>query len=372
VPGPRVLVLGSGIAGASTAFALAAGGADVVVVDSVRPGQATAAGAGIIEPWSTSADGPVYDLYAAGAAYYPSLVDRLRELGVADIGYRAAGALVVDVDAARLDEVERRLRRRTAGVPVAGAIQRLDADEARAIFPPLAGDLPAVHVSGGARVDGRLLRAGLLAAAQRLGAVMIASAARLTPRPPDSLAVVTPNGEIGADAVVVACGAWVNGVLAPLGHRLPVEPQRGQLVHLLLDGQDTASWPSLLPLSDHYVVPFDAGRVVVGATRESGSGFDPRVTAEGVRRVLGDALSVAPGLAGASLLETRVGLRPLAPVPFLGPLPGVADLFVNAGFGAAGLTMAPVAGEALAQLMLTGASELDLAPFRPVTADPAP
>lgn len=172
----------------------------------------------------------------------------------------------------------------------------------------------------------------------------------------------TPGGEIGADVVVVAAGAWANSLLEPLGHQLAVEPQRGQIAHLLLEGSDTAGWPSVLPLASHYIVPFDAGRVVVGATRETGSGFDARVTAGGVLEVLGNALSVAPGLASASLIETRVGLRPLAEPhgPFLGPVTGLPNLFVNAGFGPAGLTMAPVAGAALAQLVLTGSCDLDL------------
>jgi D-amino-acid dehydrogenase len=82
-----------------------------------------------------------------------------------------------------------------------------------------------------------------------------------------------------------------------------------------------------------------------------------------VLEVLRNALSVAPGLASASVIETRVGLRPLAAQPFLGPVPGHRRLFVNAGFGPAGLTMAPVAGEALAQLVLTGSSDVDLTAF---------
>jgi D-amino-acid dehydrogenase len=175
--------------------------------------------------------------------------------------------------------------------------------------------------------------------------------------------VHTPDGQIGADAVVVAAGAWTNSVLEPLGHRLAVEPQRGQIVHLQVEGGDTAAWPSVLPLASHYLVPFDAGRVVVGATRETGSGFDPRITAAGVAEVLTNALSVAPGLASASLIETRVGLRPLSARPFLGLMTG--NLYVNAGFGAAGLTMAPAAGHALAQRILTGSSDIDLGPFAP-------
>jgi glycine/D-amino acid oxidase-like deaminating enzyme len=44
---------------------------------------------------------------------------------------------------------------------------------------------------------------------------------------------------------------------------------------------------------------------------------------------------------------------------------GLPNLFVNTGFGPAGLTMAPVAGEALAQLILTGSCDLDLSAFAP-------
>jgi D-amino-acid dehydrogenase len=181
---------------------------------------------------------------------------------------------------------------------------------------------------------------------------------------PDRLGRALP---LGADVAVVACGAWVNSVLEPLGYQLAVEPQRGQIAHLLLEGSDTASWPSVLPLASHYIVSFDAGRIVVGATRETGSGFDARITAGGVFEVLSNALSVAPGLVSASLIETRVGLRPLATRhgPYLGPLVGLPTLFVNTGFGPAGLTMAPVAGAALAQLILTGSCDLDLNAFAP-------
>jgi D-amino-acid dehydrogenase len=365
---PQIAVIGGGIAGASTAFALAVAGAEVVVVDGGFPGQATAAGAGIIAPWSSNSDGPIYDLYAAGTSYYPTLIERLGAVGIADVAYHVAGALVVHADPARLDDVERELRRRTAGVTVAGSVERLDARQARTLFPPLSADLHAVLVSGGARVDGRRLRSGLLAAAQRLGAVVVNATARLSATAAGSWQVHTSNGTIGADVVVVACGAWANNVVEPLGYHLAVEPQRGQLAHLLLDGVDTDDWPALLPLSaSHYLVPFDAGRIVVGATRETGSGFDPRVTAGGMCEVLVNALSVAPGLAAAPVIETRVGLRPLAPrqLPFLGPVDGLANLFVNAGFGAAGLTMAPVVGEALAQLIVTGSCDLDLNAFVP-------
>jgi D-amino-acid dehydrogenase len=362
---PRVAVIGSGVAGASTAFALARGGADVTIIESGYVGQATAAGAGIIQPWSSTSDGSVYELYAAGASYYPRFVELLADSGVTDIGYRVSGSIVVDADPDRLDEVERRVRARTVGIPAAGTIERVDESAARSLFPPLARGLQALHISGGARVDGRRLRDGLLEAAGRHGAVLVSAEAHLDRRS-DGPPVVQAGGErFEVDAVVVAGGAWTNRLLAPIGYSVPVEPQRGQITHVLLDGVDTSGWPSVLPMASHYLVSFDHGRLAVGATRETGSGFDPRVTAGGLRDVLSSALEIAPGLAEATVLETRVGLRPLADgqAPFIGAVPGRPGLYVNAGFGAAGLTMAPVVGDALAQQILRGASEVDLSPF---------
>lgn len=371
MPKPSVVIVGSGVAGASTAFALARAAADVTVVDSGQPGQATAAGAGILEPWSTGTDGAVYDLYAAGAAYYPTLLAALADAGVTDIGYYAAGSILVHDDPAALDEVEARVRRRTSGLALAGEVARLDARGARELFPPLADGLHAVRIGGGARVDGRRLRDGLLSAAQRLGAVVQPGHARVATDSRGACTVWVDGRELAADAVLVAAGAWTNDVLQPLGCRVPVEPQRGQLVHLRLEGVDTANWPTVLPLADNYIVPFDGGRIVVGATRETGSGFDPRVTAAGLREVLDSALAVAPGLASATVLESRVGLRPFTTdeAPCIGPVAEVPGLFVNAGFGAAGLTMAPVAGAALARLILGGEPEIDLGAFAPAPAN---
>jgi D-amino-acid dehydrogenase len=374
MPEPRVIVIGSGVAGASTAFALALGGADVTVVDTDQGGQATAAGAGIVQPWSSAVDGPFYDLYAAGAEFYPTLVGQLGELGVADVGHRRTGSLVVNPDPEALDPVAERLTAR-AGRPAAraamGDVERLDGEQARELFPPLAPALTALHVPGGARVDGRRLRDGLLHAATLLGARIRPGHARLVPATsagrsctPD---VMVDDERYEVDVVVAAGGAWTPELLAPLGRRLAVHPQRGQITHLGLAGTDTSRWPSLLPLSSHYLLAFDDSRVVVGATRETGAGFDARVTAQGQHEVLDNALRVAPGLATATLLETRVGLRPASSdgLPFLGSWPDQPGLVVNAGFGAAGLTMAPYVGHLLATQVLGGPTQFDLSTFAP-------
>ena len=346
---PRVVVVGDGVAGAATAFALARRGAAVTIVDAGLVGRATDAGAGIVQPWSTSSGGAFYELYSAAADYYPELIERLAEAGVHEIGYRRSGALVVNRDPAVIDDVEQRVRERAAASRTAGDVRRVDPAAARELFPPLADGMHGLHIAGGARVDGRALRTGLLDAAAALGAMHVEARAELT----GDGAVTVDGVPLAADAVVIAAGAWTDRVLHPLGVRTRVEPQRGQLVHLRVDA-DTRSWPSVHPVAPHYLVAFDAGRIVAGATRETGSGFDARVTAAGERQVLDDALAIAPGLAGASVIETRVGLRPLpeGDLPTVGPVEGRPGIYVNAGFGAGGLTMGPLVGDLLAERII--------------------
>ncbi len=157
-------------------------------------------------------------------------------------------------------------------------------------------------------------------------------------------------------------------MLRPLGIALPIEPQRGQIVHLQLSGQDTSDWPVVLPPGSHYLLAFDDWRVVAGATRESGVGFDYRVTAAGQAEVLAEALHVAPGLATATIIETRVGFRPVGPGvrPLLGAVRGWDGLLVGNGLGAAGLTIGPFAGKLLADAALGRETSFDLAPFDPL------
>ena len=54
-----------------------------------------------------------------------------------------------------------------------------------------------------------------------------------------------------ADCVVVTAGAWTDPVLRVLGLRLAVEPQRGQITHLRLEGTRTEDWPVILPPGSH-------------------------------------------------------------------------------------------------------------------------
>jgi D-amino-acid dehydrogenase len=166
----RIVVVGGGVLGASTAFHLALAGAKVVLIDQAHAGRATAAGAGIVCPWASEVDDPDWHRIAqAGARYYPTLVELLAECGESELGYRRVGALCVAAEQWELEGIEQVLRTRHASAPEMGEVSRLSPEQARRLFPPLRKDLAAMHISGGARVDGRLLEAALRRGMERRG-----------------------------------------------------------------------------------------------------------------------------------------------------------------------------------------------------------
>ena len=369
----RVVVVGAGVLGASAAWHLARAGVEVLAIDNAQEGRATAAGAGTVCPWvSDDRDRPFYQLYTASGRYYQTLVAALAEDGETDLGFRRSGALIVSDDADDIAVYASMLRRRRMRTPEMGEVQQLSAADARALFPPLRDDLAGVLVSGGARVDGRRLTAALLRAAQRHGATLRHGEATLGTAGDKIGGVRVGTEQIAADLVAVTAGAWAPRLLAPLGIALPVRPQRGQILHCRLPNQATEPWPVILPPGDHYLLAFEDSRIVAGATREDTAGFDHRVTVAGLAELLLDALRIAPGLADATVIETRVGFRPASVDgrPLLGAIPGLAGLLIGNGLGAGGLTMGPLAGRELAKLALGQSTEQDLRPFAPLRASP--
>ncbi len=366
----EVMVIGGGIVGASAAYHLARSDVQVTLIDRADPGQATAAGAGILSP-GTSFKSPAafFPLAFRAVAYYDELLSQLAEDGETQTGYEVAGLLHIatsEEEAARLPGLLHLIQeRRAAGVTHLGEVRLTDAQEARALFPALGEIAGAIYTSGAARIDGRLLRSALHRAAQRRGATVVNGSAERVWESGQGIQISVNGQVLSAAAVILAGGAWSGSLAETLGFALPVYPQRGQILHLTLPEQETSRWPVIVGFHSHYLLTFPTNRVVVGATREEGSGFDVRLTAGGVREVLSEALRVAPGLAGATLHEMRIGLRPASPdgLPVLGRAPGLERVFLATGHGPSGLQLGPYSGALVADLLLGRPLDLDLTPF---------
>jgi len=354
------IVIGGGVVGMSLGYHLACAGARTLLADRADAERATNAGAGILTP---EADERVsdaqFDLAVAANAYYPALIEQLAQEQAGDTGYAICGQINVVVSedelapfaAARRAELGRQRTQQSA----AYAPHDISPDEASQRFPALARVSHALYYPRSARIDGRMLMAALRRAAIARGLeVRQASVERLIIEQ-EALAGIEIGGErCSAGAVAIAGGAWSPRFGNQLGIHIPVTPQRGQIVHLRLHGANTADWPVVSGFRGHYIVAWPGGRVVAGATREAGAGFAAHTTAAGIHNVLGEALRVAPGLAGAEIIEIRVGLRPVSAdgMPILGAVPGMRNAYLATGHGPHGLQLGPYSGKLIAQLML--------------------
>lgn len=360
------IVVGAGILGASTAYHLAKTGAKVTLVDRKDDGQATDAAAGIVCPWLTQRRNKAwYQLVKNGARFYPVLIRELEKIGETNTGYAKVGAISLHTDEKKLDQMEERARKRKEDAPEIGEITRLTPAETKALFPPLSDEYGAVYISGGARVNGRALRDAMVNAAKTWGATIITGEASLEYKG-NQVSGITVNAKtFEADQVIVTGGAWAKELLEPLGVHFIVKPQKAQIVHLELLDTDTSDWPVVMPPNNQYLLAFEGGRVVVGATHEDEKGFDTRVTPGGLHEIFDKALMIAPGLADSRVVETRVGFRPFTPgfLPVIGPLPNVEGILVANGLGASGLTAGPYLGAELAKLALGKQLEIDITQY---------
>lgn len=176
-------------------------------------------------------------------------------------------------------------------------------------------------------------------------------------------AVLTADGGEAVDEVLIAAGAWSASVAGLAGVRLPVQAAKGYSI-TVPSGDVALTRPLYMAEAKIACSPFD-GHVRFAGTMEL-SGVNTvldRRRLVGIRRGVGQYLRVAPSPdAGVEW----VGMRPLTPdgLPLLGPLPGLSNAFVATGHGTLGVTMAPVTGEVMADLMVGESSPQALSPFQ--------
>lgn len=364
------IVIGGGLLGWSCAYPLVNAGQRVALIDRMDEAHATQAGAGIIAPGMNVRDSETgYELRKAAIAYYAKLVESLTADGIPDTGYEQIGALFVARSEAEAETLpalaEDMIRRRKDGLGNVGDVTLLDPEDARRYFPPLGDIFGAIHASDASRVNGRTLRNALRTACQRKGSEAIVGEAELVSISETRVEVRSGSTLIEGAALIIAAGAWSSVLAEKLEFALPVFPQRGQIVHLDMPDTYAGDWPIIVGYHDQYILTFRPNRVVCGATRESDSGFDARLTAAGVKSVLDHALDVAPGLGNATIAEIRVGLRPFSPdrLPVLGQAPGHANVLLCTGHGPSGLQLGPYSGAVVAGLVLGREPAIDLTPF---------
>lgn len=173
------------------------------------------------------------------------------------------------------------------------------------------------------------------------------------------------SDRLEVDAVVIAAGARSGAVTRMLGIPMPIQAGKGYSLDYAAPPGPVGR-PISLAEASMAVTPM-AGSVRLAGTMEL-SGINTTVRAERVAALnRGASLFLAGWPPSTDGAVVGSGLRPLTPdgLPVIGMLPGRRNVAISIGHGMLGLTMAPATAEALADTLLTGRAPDVLAPFNP-------
>lgn len=171
---------------------------------------------------------------------------------------------------------------------------------------------------------------------------------------------------VGADDYVLAAGAWSGAVARYLGVRMPMQPGKGYSITLERPSQRLAV-PSILTEA-RVAVTRMGERLRVGGTMEL-AGFDPRPNETRVQGIVEAALRYFPSL-GADEFAAPArwhGFRPCSPdgLPYLGRLRRHPNVVVATGHGMMGVSLAPITGRLVGELVAGGQPPLPLGSLAP-------
>ncbi len=162
-----------------------------------------------------------------------------------------------------------------------------------------------------------------------------------------------------ADAYVLALGSFSPMLAAPLGVRLNVYPAKGYSVTLPV--KDARKAYSVSLTDDEYKLVFSrlGDRLRIAGTAEL-NGYDRSLNRVRCQAILDRVEALFPGAGDASQAQFWAGLRPATPsnVPYLG-LSSIRNLYLNTGHGTLGWTHACGSGAALADLVAGRQPEVD-------------
>ena len=403
------IVLGAGIVGVSVALHLAKRGLAVALLDRGDPGQGTSYGnAGIIEgntlfPAKFPAGfGRLLRIAlkrAPEANYHVTFLARvapwllafrrnstperlvetmeaMRPLFSRSVGEHAA--LMAESDAERYLRRNGWLKLYRSDAGLAGTAREraiaaelgiplrvLDREEARALEPSLAPVFRhAVFWEQAASVSNPLVVTRAYAARfKALGGVILRGDAMRLHQSAGRWRVETAEGPVDAEATVVALGPWAPDLLQPLGIRLPLGIKRGYHRHFHPRGNAGLARPVLDAETGYCLAPMEQGiRLTTGAEFAA---RDAVPTPVQFTRVMPAATGLFP--LGEPVEERPwMGARPCFADsrPVIGRAPGQGGLWLAYGHGHSGLTLGPVTGRLIAEMMTGETPFCDPAPYR--------
>lgn len=376
----EIVIIGGGIAGASTAYHLAQYGHDVTLLERGDiASEASGVNAGSI---GATGWGHVPDLEAYLTMGSLEIFKTLQlDLGY-DIEFRQSGTLQAIHTQAQYDFIHERVQHLRAH---GHSVELLTMREARSLEPELnPALLGCMYLPWRAQADPQKATRALAAAAARSGARIRTQQAvtALQQRSDDTYLVETPHDTFVANTLVLAAGAWCAEVGAWLGLRIPIVPVRGQMwsteqlgprvFHTISSAESALDWHHE-PGNDQATPPYlthcgsarrtrhlygrqtRAGEIIFGGDRQV-VGYTTVPDPQGIAVNHEHAAEVLPLLHTLCIARTWAGLMPFSRdgAPLIGQVPQRRNLYMVSGLASSGFGRGPMAGKLLVDYIHTG------------------
>jgi sarcosine oxidase, subunit beta len=375
-----ILIIGGGIAGASTAYHLAQYGHKVALVErGAIASEASGVNAGAIGAigWGNLPNLESYLTMGSLEIFKTLQLD----LGY-DIEFRRSGALqAIHTEAQYAFIRDRVLDLRAHGYNV----ELLTPREARSIEPEANPALLGyMYMPLRAQADPKKATRAFTNAAERSGARVLVNheVTTIRVRTDETYLIETAQGMFGADTLIIAAGAWCRVIGVMLGVQIPIIPVRGQMwaterlsprvfqtlssaessLHWHTDpGGDQETPPHLTHRRDQRVTRHLYGRqthegeIIFGGDRQL-VGYHPVPDPAGIQVNHGHAAEVLPSLSELPIARTWAGLMPfsLDGAPLIGKIPQRRHVYLVSGLASSGFGRGPMAGKLLADYVHTG------------------
>ena len=212
-------------------------------------------------------------------------------------------------------------------------------------------------------VDPQALVLSYLGLFEKLGGCFVQANAASLAAEGDGWAITAAEGKIASKDAVVALGPWSDGLTRALGYDLPLAVKRGYHMHYRPAGRAVLNHPLLDTERGYFLAPMRRGiRLTTGAEFALRDAIRTPVQLGRAEPIARDLFPLGERLD----MEPWMGSRPCTPdmMPVIGPAPRHAHLWFAFGHAHHGLTLGPVTGRLIGELVSGEAPFVDPAPYR--------
>lgn len=182
---------------------------------------------------------------------------------------------------------------------------------------------------------------------------------------PRASGVVTNKGTYKADAVVICLGSFSYKLLNKIGIKVPIFPLKGYSTTLDIDNHNYAPTHGIHDITKRIVLSRLGNRLRCAGTAEL-TGFDSSINKNRANSILEDSVRLFPGLGNSKNAKLWTGLRPMTPdcLPIIGKS-SVNGLYLNSGHGSLGWTWCCGSGRIISDIIKGNKPDIDISGFIP-------